>query len=124
MNSYADLRMIIHSPVGKHASAPAEDRPATSRRRGCADGAMPNRLPLSCPAARPARWRGHVPPASPVLVTMGERGLPTRVGRGREPKPYPPPHPQGGTPSPPPHLNLPYFLGFRQVGMGSELCSS
>lgn len=107
MNDYADLCMIIHSPVGKHASAPADPSTAGPRRRGSADGAMPCSVPLRVVLERvavspwPSRcWSRWVSVVYPPGVA------------GAESRTLPPAAPPRGDPQPPTPLETPVFFGF------------
>ena len=93
-------------------------------RRGSAESATPDRYPwprfvmtkshgLPCPMPR---YLHHATVVRCKLSTHQGGPVPRAM-------PYPPPHPQGGTPSPPPHYELPYFLGLCGVGVGRSVVS-
>ena len=110
---------LFTAPSG---STPAPRRVIDPQARGA------EAVPMAqCPTAVPLCVVLDRVAMSPGLSVPGHGGCAWSTHQGGpvpRAKPYPPPHPQGGTPSPPPHLKLPYFLGFRQVGVGSDRCSS
>lgn len=107
MHDYAGLCMTMHGPVGKHASAPAGDRPAGLRRRGSADGAMPYRVPLRVVLDRVA-----VSPWPSRTWSRWVRVVYPPGWAGAKSQALPPAAPPRGDPQPPTPLQSPVFFGF------------